>query len=147
MPITWKEAERVAARWGGILRLPSTGRVQADCAPEVGDDGKPVDDYTFEVKSRDIASFPKWLLGAFDQAALHPAIHKTKDSYVLLNLRFGRGKQQRWFICREFAPATDAFTSIRERLEAARDALQAELDNLTAETSAEASTGGDGDDE
>ena len=114
----WKDNEREIARWAKVggkpgQRLPSNGKVQADVvtpAPPL----EPL--FTFESKRRTGASFPKWLVEAFDQADLHRRIHRVKDGYVVLAYHSGRGHGIRWFLCKEFNPKADVdgFTATDE---------------------------------
>ena len=97
----WKDDERRLATHAGGVRMPSNGKVQADVL--VPDSQNPI--IAFEVKARNIKSFPQWLEHAFDQAELQTRLHRVEHGYVVLSIHYGRGKAIRWFLCREFDPS------------------------------------------
>lgn len=97
----WKEVERQLAKWlgGDAHRIASRGVAEADVLSE---------DYTFESKSRDKASFPQWLIGAFDQAEVQHRIYPDKENFVFLAVHYGKGNPMRFFVCKEVSFKTDA---------------------------------------
>jgi hypothetical protein len=96
----WKEVERQLAKWigGDAHRIASRGVAEADVLSE---------DYTFESKSRAVAGFPNWLLGAFDQSEVQHRIYPDKENFVFLAVHYGRGNPMRFFIAREVDFKTD----------------------------------------